>query len=819
MYVVVVCLFYFFAAIVSAQPAHAFYQDITKYTGNPVLISVPEGFRQPFQGHIWTEEEQFKAIFASANAEGQPALIYATSGNGVAWNLQRVLFTHGASISAPYALHEGDHYTLFFASEYNGALSLYRLACTADFSTCEQEPRLVLSPAHNTWYDQLVGAPFVMSHQGNYYLFFGAKPHSDGTWQIGMATSTDGATWHVCPHSLISDGDGPFITYAEGTFYLLYHMPFYTGIQVAKLQATPAPTCDSTWEKLGYMVQSGAPYDALHAADPSFVLFKNIPFLYYFGRDNEGVWTLNLATYYRSIIVLIPGLLSSWNEDALLHNQQNPQSAWHIGSFIREYTGIQQTFHNLGLAQDRDYLVFAYDWRKRVPDTVQELSAFLQENVWNYNPLTQVQLVGHSLGGLIARIYTTDHPLNIERLITIGAPHQGAVDAYKPLMGGELDRQGTSFWLAAKMIYVLNHQGAETEREMFRHVMPVLFDLFPTFPFLYPESGSAIPPASMSFVNTYLSQYNQHASALTGKFTQLFGTSRKDTIAGYRVKKASAVHTLLHNYPDGEPYERTTDKGDYLVLAQTVLPNLDARALSLDHHQLIYKKEGITHILDALELPYEASNITEGSQTVTFPLLVFLKQSPLTMRVENSQSSFSEQEGIIVIPDAPAGTYRLLLHGMGKGPYQIHIGQITESNEVWDTIRGIVPGSDPGGQYFATILFAFDAKRARPITKETLVAEIPFGDITIQPIPSAPSNSSNTTVASTSGSSSTSSSTSSSGSTPTSPTTQSPTISLLVAKKTKKLPPRKKPRVKKPQVRVSLANKQEKILRIKKAST
>ncbi|MCR4326934.1 MAG: hypothetical protein NUV52_04765, partial [Candidatus Roizmanbacteria bacterium] len=711
-------------AVLLPKQSHAFYHTLKPYTGNPLTLELPAGYSNPSQGHVWVRDQQAQAVLVSNHPEQGSGLLMMQSNNGIQWTTKSIIPLSGQTVSAPFMFIDGSTQQLWYASDTDGSFSVYVSSCNEN--SCAHDARRILAPTANTWYDQQVASPFVMKRGNTYYLFFSGKPHHGGTWQIGMASSQDGNTWSVCPKSLIREGDGPFVTDYEGKYYLFYHSPFYTGIKLAVISGTPS--CDSVWEDQGQIVPPNNWYNESHTIDPSFMWIKNTPLLYYFGRDTKGEWHMNLATHYKSIIVLLPGMLASWNQDALLHNEPSTPEQWHIAPFVHEYDGILASLAKLNYQQGRDVYVFSYDWRQHIPITIQQLHTFLEETIWDFDPVVQVKLVGHSLGGLTSRLYTQQYPTNIEQLITIGSPHLGSVVSYKPLAAGELDRSDTSTWLAVKIIYLLNQTRFDTARETFQKSVPVLFDLLPTYPFLVTSDGLIREISDMSLRNEVLPAYNdQLGDVLPTIAMQMYGVSRDDTPWGYKIKEAGATHKLVQNYSDGEPYEGVFVSGDYTVPASNKLENIPSLPLNLDHQQLIYTKEGIAHILKTLNIVYEPADITEGSPTIISPTLVFLKQSPVNMRVENSNTVFEERDGVIFIQNAPPDTYRLIINGTGSGTYRIYIGQITKENDIWDTVNGIVPGDkDPRG-YESTIVFPFNPKRAHPIEDEKVVAVIPFG--------------------------------------------------------------------------------------------
>lgn len=79
---------------------------------------------------------------------------------------------------------------------------------------------------------------------------------------------------------------------------------------------------------------------------------------------------------------------------------------------------------------------FFYDWRK----SLEEAADLLHNQVIRWLHETgeaQADLVAHSFGGLVARAYLAKHgPERVRRLITLGTPHKGAVEALESLVRG-----------------------------------------------------------------------------------------------------------------------------------------------------------------------------------------------------------------------------------------------------------------------------------------------------------------------------------------------------------------------------------------------
>lgn len=103
---------------------------------------------------------------------------------------------------------------------------------------------------------------------------------------------------------------------------------------------------------------------------------------------------------------------------------------------------------------DRRYYLFLYDWRRDNIESVQRLHDFIERIRKDYGrPDLRVDIVAHSNGGLIARYYArygtvdlldgNEFPVthagagSIRRLILLGTPNFGSLEAVKSLIEGE----------------------------------------------------------------------------------------------------------------------------------------------------------------------------------------------------------------------------------------------------------------------------------------------------------------------------------------------------------------------------------------------
>jgi pimeloyl-ACP methyl ester carboxylesterase len=101
------------------------------------------------------------------------------------------------------------------------------------------------------------------------------------------------------------------------------------------------------------------------------------------------------------------------------------------------YGDIDPFFTSLGFVKDTNYFVFNYDWRKDVSLTKSDLNS-LVETAKQKTGQNKVNIVAHSLGGIIARNYIADasKASKVNVLIELGVPHLGTADGIKAILHG-----------------------------------------------------------------------------------------------------------------------------------------------------------------------------------------------------------------------------------------------------------------------------------------------------------------------------------------------------------------------------------------------
>jgi hypothetical protein len=118
------------------------------------------------------------------------------------------------------------------------------------------------------------------------------------------------------------------------------------------------------------------------------------------------------------------------------------------GIYQSTYGDLVDYLERLGYAEGRDLWIVPYDWRRDIRQTAARLDGFVTTALVTANggradPATwtirRVDIVAHSMGGIVGRFYVSDpvRAARVDQLITFGTPQLGAAKFLKTLLYGD----------------------------------------------------------------------------------------------------------------------------------------------------------------------------------------------------------------------------------------------------------------------------------------------------------------------------------------------------------------------------------------------
>lgn len=350
-------------------------------------------------------------------------------------------------------------------------------------------------------------------------------------------------------------------------------------------------------------------------------------------------------------VVVAPGLGGSWNADAILNCKLDGYSGdWTLTPLFAD------TYNPLLSALGDKAKPFYYDWRKDVRDQRGNLQNFinglLSEN-------EKVHLVGHSLGGLVGRAYLENQTTNsrLDKLLTIGSPHQGAPVSYAAWSGGEIWQDNLLHKIILTILLRRCRGWRETSRETIQRVAPSIENLLPVFDYLKDKtSGLLKPVASMRAKNNWLP--TNFAPPFWGVTLGTLSGNGFPTLKVIPVKDRNRLDARLGNWADGKPVGKEfTNEGDGTVLnLSSQLAGADNRLINQNHGGLVASSEGIGQILDFLGI--SATTTTQGTFSEPKSALLIMGYPANFWVMDQNGKIIKDKEGMVSLINPPANKYK-----------------------------------------------------------------------------------------------------------------------------------------------------------------
>ena len=109
-----------------------------------------------------------------------------------------------------------------------------------------------------------------------------------------------------------------------------------------------------------------------------------------------------------------------------------------LGPFwaIHQYDGLLQTLARFGYHNGENLFIFDYDWRQSNFDSAKGLAEFIHRHIPEEKSF---DIVAHSMGGLVTRIYIHDAGVTAERIHTVfymGTPFLGSANTFGAISDG-----------------------------------------------------------------------------------------------------------------------------------------------------------------------------------------------------------------------------------------------------------------------------------------------------------------------------------------------------------------------------------------------
>jgi pimeloyl-ACP methyl ester carboxylesterase len=297
---------------------------------------------------------------------------------------------------------------------------------------------------------------------------------------------------------------------------------------------------------------------------------------------------VHAQTSEQNPIVIVPGILASFNAGVLLDTTPDSievsTSGWSESPTVHQYDALVQALKDQGLVENKDFFIAFYDWRRPNAESAQNYLVPMIDKALAANPgATKVDIIAHSMGGLVARAYVqgSEYRDDVNKLIMLGTPNHGSGDVYTVWEGGVVP-DNWNRW----QIYILNAYGWFLDKyspsstgDLYDAVhshIPSVGELMPTYDYLMDrDTGDTKLAGDMQEQNALLNELNQPSRlydfADTG--VQIY------TIAGTGQNTVGNIPVVSYTGSDGRLWvdgisdpltpERNESDGDNRVLVSS----------------------------------------------------------------------------------------------------------------------------------------------------------------------------------------------------------------------------------------------------------
>ncbi len=534
----------------------------------------------------------------------------------------------------------------FYYNDFNdqGACSKFT-ASTSDLSGRITQTNIVLS--NNYWHY------FDISKVGNFYYVYLDKFYGNTTPIFTTEIRNNCIPKIIWFGNFVSDGGGPWSKFSLDKIVIDGSEPVIS--QTPTPTSTPTPTPTPTEEPAATPIPTQTPI-------PTPTL-------------TQTPTPTPTEVSRRKKIFILPGLGASWNSKAIVYGNSVGGDEWKMTPFVNNYDGLIELLDKNGLVKNQDYFVWNYDWRKPIEEIKSNFNEFVISKGLNEND--DIYLVGHSLGGVVARLWAQDNKNrgNVKRVINLGSPNLGSLDTYSVWNGGEiLEYDGISS-VAFQILLGLQNKGfVVTDLAKIRNFAPVVKDLLPVFDYIS-KNNEMISWNNLDSYNSYLDDKNKNVSDVSEKLFSSVGVGIS-TPKILKLGERSVYDRVLGLWPDGEIFGLAKGNGDMTVLKNSSSFGTGERfELMTDHGAIV--NDSLSFIADKLGLGNSGVDFVYKDNFKN-SLVVFVG-SPVTAELKCGGDVYKEDDGFIVVGGKNYNDCDLNLSPIDNGLVHLVFGNTKEN--------------------------------------------------------------------------------------------------------------------------------------------
>jgi len=417
-------------------------------------------------------------------------------------------------------------------------------------------------------------------------------------------------------------------------------------------------------------------------------------------------------------VIIVPGILGSWDLGG----------GWQLDPILNTYDNLWEALKLAGYEEGVNLFAFTYNWRLSNVYSAMEFKNKIDE-VKAVCDCDKVDIVAHSMGGLVARAYVEmgDYENDIDQLIFLSTPHRGSVVSYLTWEGGEVGFKKNEQLQQRIFKVEAEFNGYGSVYDYVRELpMKSVEEVLPVFNYLKDKSlddNWQIRDYSHNYPHNLFLELLNNPSQLDKlnniDITNIIANSGEATVNYLKVISKDFIDgQWQYGYPDGF-YSAFGDHGIEYGPGDGTVPytsnskfyNFSDVIINSSHNQVVTDAQKVV----IKELTGNEPTVEVRKNIFSKYLLIrifspadFVVVAPDGKRVGKdftNNSSVNEIDGafysgfesgpeFVVIPDPLEGKYNVDLQGTGTGEYKLSVSLIDDNQAIDSDYSGFVT---PGG--------------------------------------------------------------------------------------------------------------------------
>lgn len=387
-------------------------------------------------------------------------------------------------------------------------------------------------------------------------------------------------------------------------------------------------------------------------------------------------------------VIIVPGILGSWNVPF--------KNSWELDPIKGTYDDLYNNFVNAGYEPDKYLFTFPYQWRNDNKYTAALLANKIIE-VKQKSGATKVDIVAHSMGGIVTRLYAESdiYDNDINKIFFLGTPHLGSSSSYPLWSAGYTGFEEAYFGMLLSFILheealVYGYKGENAEKNYVQNNVPSIGQLLPVYSYL----NSSVYPVDHP-ENNLLSALNESKDILSSRgvaVVNIIGdtgptTLQKFTVTGSTKQpswdfgepiglNSGSIYTGVEfEYGDGTV---TTESQGYIPGKSYILDGVSHGELPKMSVKTVFSELGISNNILITEAINKLLMIKAYSPVDFYVLAPDGKKigyNPAGDAFNEIPGAFytgnSSETEFLTIPNPLPGEYKVITTGTGEDSYEI----------------------------------------------------------------------------------------------------------------------------------------------------